>query len=677
MTQCDRARPSPPRRTRLATLLILLCAGSSPAWADTESDVVQLRAQRDWIGALARLQQAHPASPAEADRLYRLQVLTVSDLGDSGLAWQLYQARPPLFDAGERERLQANLFARWVNWAMVRSASEDDRLDAARQAEAIFQDYLREHAIGEAQAPLRMRFDRLILLNRLGRHDETVAAYRQLSGERQPVPGYALGAVADSLLAQHHPREAGALTRQALQNDPDNHGLHIQLAYAELEAERPRQALAELERYRQTQPPWTTAATGSRKPNWNRYDADLTHAMVSGYAGDLPGAQAAVEALLDRAPGNAGLQSALGSVYAMRGWSERALERFRMASTLDPRATSARIGEAESWMALQRDDLARPILAQLRRDHAESHSVERLERAWRRHRGWQGRVYTERGRSDGSDSPLGSDDAGSGIELASPLIGDRWRIAAKAEDRWADFRGERIHRRYAAAGLQYGYDRLEASLWAGRPRDGIGGTLLEGELFWRIDDRFRVEAAVARNDPEASLQARAAGISADSLRVGGRYRRDERGEASVQFTHARYDDGNLRDTLSARFSQRVFSRPAFNADAVGGVYLSRNSRDDAPYYNPARDAGLDLGLRLQQLVWRRYERSFQHRLTLSAGPYWERGYGSAWVPSLRYEHEWQFATGRSLLYGVSWSRPVYDGQRERHVSFDLGFRWGE
>nr|CEH71237.1 hypothetical protein XACS582_5150004 [Xanthomonas citri pv. citri] len=29
-----------------------------------------------------------------------------------------------------------------------------------------------------------------------------------------------------------------------------------------------------------------------------------------------------------------------------------------------------------------------------------------------------------------------------------------------------------------------------------------------------------------------------------------------------------------------------------------------------------------------------------------------------------------------MSYGVSWSRPVYDGQREQQLGLDLDFRWG-
>ncbi|MCX5511864.1 hypothetical protein, partial [Pseudomonas sp. BJa3] len=75
-----------------------------------------------------------------------------------------------------------------------------------------------------------------------------------------------------------------------------------------------------------------------------RFEADTNHAMVTAYGNRLREAEAALQALVALAPNNAGLQSRLGSVFSMRGWTERALERQRMAMTLDPRSTEARIG---------------------------------------------------------------------------------------------------------------------------------------------------------------------------------------------------------------------------------------------------------------------------------------------------------------------------------------------
>ena len=96
--------------------------------------------------------------------------------------------------------------------------------------------------------------------------------------------------------------------------------------------------------------------------------------------------------------------------------------------------------------------------------------------------------------------------------------------------------------------------------------------------------------------------------------------------------------------------------------------------------DPAADAARaarELGVRADHLAWRDYDHHFRHRLSANAGRYWQEGYGSAWIPSLSYRHEWQWAMGRVLSYGISWARPVYDGARETRYGFDAELRWGE
>ena len=78
--------------------------------------------------------------------------------------------------------------------------------------------------------------------------------------------------------------------------------------------------------------------------------------MVRAYSGDLPTAQRDAESMVEIAPGNGGLQSALGSVYMMRGWPRMALQRQQMAHALDPRDIEPRLGMEEAYVALQRDD---------------------------------------------------------------------------------------------------------------------------------------------------------------------------------------------------------------------------------------------------------------------------------------------------------------------------------
>ncbi|RDZ28074.1 poly-beta-1,6 N-acetyl-D-glucosamine export porin PgaA [Lysobacter silvisoli] len=657
-------------------------AEGHPAPATDYPRIEQLRTQRDWLGALAAIEQQLAAHPQD-DRLYRLRVLTLADIGSRDRARQLYLARPQLFSAEEAAVLDAAGLARRIVWSKLYAVDEATRQEEARAADAAIDAYRAQLARNGQAEPASLAYDRLIVLNRLGRHAEVASEYRRLETGGTPVPGYALGAVGDSLLALRRPDEAAAALQRAVQADPDDPDLPIQLAYAELERERFDRALPLLRSLMESRPTWPRAP-GARRghENWPRYDAETNYALARAFGEDLPGAQAMLEPLAAIGPNNADLQANLGSVYQLRGWTERALERYRIAATLDERNVEARIGQVETLSLLQRYDQARPIHDELLARYPNEPHVRTMERTWAMRRGWQARAFVSGGRNrdDGggaSASPLGNRDREYGLEVATPLMDDRWRIFARSGERWADFQGDRSRAQRNEAGVSYAYGRLSANAYVGRDRDGLGGTAFGVGADWRIDDRYALRARAARNDAGASLQARAAGITADLIEVGADYRPSERTAVGATLQHWRYDDGNRRDQFSASLDQRLLSRPHLLIDGLARAGAGRGSRDDAPYFNPSRDASAEFGLRLDRLTWRRYDRHFRQRLTATVGPYWQQDYGTAWVPSLRYEHEWQFALGRVLSYGLSWSRPVYDGRREDRLGFDAELRWGE
>ncbi len=198
--------------------------------------------------------------------------------------------------------------------------------------------------------------DRLILLNRLGRHAQVREEARALQAEGHALPDYVLPAVGDSLMGTLHPEEAIPVLQAAVAGDPTRDASHSELAYAYLESEQQEKAIDLLQAWRDKEPAWRWSNGKSPYANWSRYEADLNLAMVRAYSGDLRTAQHDLESMVDIAPGNGGLQSALGSVYMMRGWPRMALQRQQMAHALDPRDIEPRLGMEEAYVALQRDD---------------------------------------------------------------------------------------------------------------------------------------------------------------------------------------------------------------------------------------------------------------------------------------------------------------------------------
>lgn len=647
-----------------------------------QSDIAgikRLRDQKAWYAALDRIESLAARFPGDDD-LYVLRVHTLSEIGARQQAWRLYRARPALFSPDEAQRIELDRLAALVGSSHYYDETPEAQRRAALSADAAVADYLARSGLSADTLPPRLRNDRILLLNLLGRHGEVVALYDRMRAAGLPVPGYVAAAVGDSLLALRRPERAIEALEIATAADPGNAQWAVQRAYALSEAERFAPALAALDALAAGNAPWLrTSAAAQPYPNWRRYDAEVNRALIASYGEDLPGAQAALEGMLRIAPENAGLHASLGSLYARRGWPARGLQQQRIALTLDPRDVSARIGEVEGLFALQRSDLATPKLAALVRDAAEAPAVQRLRDETDDALGWHWRIDSavSDGRGTAGNSPRGSRDARHAFEIEGPLVDDRWRIVGGATDAAAEFGGRSVHDRRAWAGVDYAHDRLGWRLVASRSVDALDSTGAALDLRWRFADTLQGALFARRHDPDASLQARAAGIQADSAGASLAWQRDERTGVSASAQRSRYDDGNRRDAFSLRYDHRLFTAPHLLLDGSLAGYASRGTRDDAPYFNPARDRSFEYTLRADHVVRRRYERHLRQRLSVTVGDYRQDGFGDAWTGAVQYEHAWRFAPARTLTYGARWSRPVYDGHRETHVGLFAGFAWGE
>ena len=689
------------RRLRLALAVhAVLVAGSAFAQDATPPPAVSMaptqlapasledaRALRDAgrrTEALLAYERVLAASPGNADA-YRERVLLLAELGNTQLALERMQQRADLFPVHERERIEGDRIARGVVWG--ETAPADPARPLAESAQAL--DALRALQHNRPRTThweaTRLRVDALLALNRLQRHQEVVDGYQALLDDGIEVPVYALTAVGDAYLALQRPEEAAQVLERVLVHEPRAVEPRLLLGYAWMEQERFDRGLPVFRDLAASQPAWPRVE-GARSgyENWDRYSADVNLALATAFAQDTASAERQLAALADVGPHNAGLQSTIGSVQAMRLRPTAALERHEMALTLDPDLREAQVGRIGAWLALDEPRRAADAYAALRATYPDDVRLDRTGTEIDRYRGWQVWIDAGRGRSEPrsnavSASPLGSRDGTTGLRVESPLLGDRWRVGVDTRDAWADFQGERVRYRAFGAGASYRHGRLGASAYVVRADDAYdrGATGLDVRADWRWNDAWTTRAAYLRNDPAASLQARRFGITADSVLLGARWTPSDTTWLDLRATRYRYDDGNRRDVLGADLSQRLSSRPHLTLDGLLGASAGRASRgDQVPYFNPRRDASASVGLRAEHITWRRYQRAFRQRLEATAGPYWQQDFGTHWVPSVGYRHLWDLATGSRLEYGLDWSRPVYDGNREDRLGFDITYRWG-
>lgn len=632
--------------------------------------------------ALEAAQRTLALEPAD-DEAFRSQVLALDALGASALAAERMRQRPQLFADHERERIEGDAIARAIGWGRVEPVSPETRLAETRAALAQLEALQRDTPRMTNWEATRLRVDALSALNHLQRHAEVVAGYQALLDDGIEVPAYILATVGDSLLALRRPADAIPLLEDAMAHAPHDVDARILLGYAFIETERFDRALPLFEALATSQDAWPRdAGARSGYENWDRYSADLNHALAHSYANDHARAEAMLQSLIGIAPYNPGLQAAYGAVQSRRLRPAAALERYDMALTMAPQDRDALAGRVAALTALDRIDQARDALSTLQRAHPEDPRLKRVERELDRHRGVQATLSASRGRSrqrEGagtSISPFGSRDGAWALEVRSPLIDDRWRVGVFAHEDHADFIDGRVRHRAAGMGTWYRHDRLGAWATLGAASGASGGTTATLGADWRFNDAWRTGLELARNAQDTSLQARRLGIEADSATLVASYAPSDTFALQGRLSRLRYDDGNSRDQLGVDAAQRVITRPHLMVDGLLSAYTSRGSRGDTVgYFNPERDASATIGLRVDHITWRRYEAAFQQRVDVMAGPYWQRDAGTHWVPSLGYRHLWR-RDGHELEYGVAWSRPVYDGLREQRVAVDVELRWG-
>lgn len=687
----------PLRKTALALLLPLawtsgMAQERAAAPAASDLPAVTSRAVRDdllaraeaarkaghWAQALAVYSHLLAADPRD-DVAYRMQAITLADLGAAYRADELRGRWPSDFADYERDRLQGDHVARAIGWGMAYPANPDDPNAELRRAYDALRE-LQSHPERTQWEKTRLRMDSLMALNALGRYQETVDEYEALRREGVDLPAYAHGPAGDAYLALHRPADAQAALERALKLTPDDVDTRILLAYALLEQERFDLALPMMKQLVDSQPAWIErAGAEADQANWRRYRAEMAYGQMVSFGDDNARAQAIIEPLVRVGPARSQTQAAMGALMYRRGHPTAALERYDMALTLDPRNRDAEIGRVSALFETGRVDEALEANRQVQRRYPQNLHAQRLQHEAELRTGPMGRIGWVHGRNDADrpdGSPFGTRDHRLNAETWTMLLGNRWRIGLLGDTVDAHFEPDTVRYRRVGAGIDYRYRAFGFRVSGYDVEEPSPDTAWTVDAAWYLDDSWTLRAQAAANDVDTSLQARRAGYKANSVSIMASWRPNDLGAIDVRLKHLHYSDGNNRDQASAFGRWRLYTAPHLNIEGLGSLWFSRGSRDDAPYFNPARDAMATVGLRLNHLMWRRYDAYLRQRLDLEAGPYWQDGFGTHWVPQVAYRHEWRPAQGHTFEYGVSWARSVYDGGRERRIAFEAAYRWG-
>lgn len=613
------------------------------------------------------------ADPAEARRL---EVFSLADGGAVFLAAERMQEAREIFHGGERGRILALRGSRSVQWSAASPPSPhpDVRYDAVDRALALVDSALAGVDPADGFPHRQLRFDRILALRMRARFDEVLEEVATLDAEGVEIPPYVDQAAADAHLHRRKPQQAEVRYRAALHGMPGHPESTIGLFYALLQQERYVEAREIINALVQEQPDRRTAeGLKNELPNPDRLAAEIAKRLGLAFRGELRAAQREFEELSALAPLNLDIRQEFAWIYLWRGWPRRALTEQARILALDPHHVGARIGRASSLLALGDRPVARATLDTLIVLAPENQHVQRTAEIFRVDGLWELTMEGSRGRSTGGY--LGTRDDILATRLTAPPIGDRLRLFARWRRSSATYpylvgKHDRV-----AAGAWYQTRGLRLTGEASADREDLGRVGAGGRIDLNPDDHWSLSLRGSSHADELPLQADPALI--DGWMVGaslGR-RASERQRWSVDAAYLEMSDGNTRWSGYSALEQELLQRPMGRISGLLELYGARNSRQDAPYFNPSRTFSGSATAQWRWTMWRSYESSLTQRIRTTGGLLLQDGYGEHVIYSAEYAHEWTLSRRFSLDYGVHWGRPVYDGQRERRTAVHGMLAW--
>ncbi|RDS86576.1 poly-beta-1,6 N-acetyl-D-glucosamine export porin PgaA [Dyella psychrodurans] len=662
VSECAWGQATAPAATDPATLLAL---------ARTE------RAAGQRVDALAHCQDVLARWPDNQDAR-QLNVQLLAELGASARAEELVSALP---DPSARMRVRADYDAHEVRWARGEPADAHHPYQEADKAAADIA-RLANDPSAPADIRLRARLDMLTVLDQADRAGEVLALYESMKKEGVQLPSYAEQAVADAMMQKHRPSEAIALYEDSIRRDPGPYDPsetdpRIGLASAYLAAGRTRDALKTIDADAASEPRWLHLRNvRGNTQNQRKVDADINAATVHQDEGLLEDAYKRLAALCAEAPGNADIRRDLAMAELARGWPRRALDTLKIADTVDERDANAALDQAEAHRTLYDYAATQADLAQAQQEAGRSGRVQDAQAAWDRETGWQFDLTHDNGRGNSPD--FGDRDQETQATLASPLIGDHWRVLTLAQYATAALPEGNVARERAGLGLQGYFHGIEFYLQALPSADRfVHRTAVETGFNWSISDHWSWSTDWSSAGNDVPLRAQYYGITGNTFSTAVQWRASELTSARLAVYRDRFSDGNLRQGWLANVIQRLHTGANFTWD--GGVEIggSHNSETDRPYFNPSEDRSYALTSTLQNVLSQYDERSWTERLDLSVGQYAERHYATGLMVSARYGQVFQPKAGLRFGWGLGWHYQPYDGRHESRLVLDLTMHWGE
>jgi biofilm PGA synthesis protein PgaA len=513
-----------------------------------------------------------------------------------------------------------------------------------------------------------LMFDRILALRDRYRMQEAMTSYQQLVKANIDPQAYVLNAAGDAYLYMRMPEEALKAYDASLVKAPDNVETKFSKFHTLIELEQFDEATKLIDGVAQSYAAYRTRPKNPIiRPQEYKLEADRKAFYARAYGDNLATAEQQFQALNNIGPMNNEVRLDLAEVWRWRGWPERAEARFAEVNRDYPDQLEPRAGLANSHLDLRDWQLAESEIVPLVKEYPENASVQELDKRWQQRNERQLAMDVYSNRSTGST--FGSRTQGLNGVLYSNPIHHNYRAFVSTQYEHATFPEGTGNVFYPGIGLEYTNRdwRMTGEInKASLANIGVGA---KATAEYRLDDYWSFSALAAVNSSQMPLRGLITGISGDLLSADATYRWSELTTASAGASYMHMEDGNNRESVNLTLDRRLITKPHYKLTTHVRLDASHNTEANAIYFNPQRDLEVGAILDNEWMLWRRYDRSFSHRLQLGAGEYWQKNFGSDLTWLLSYEQQVRWDNGFEVDYGVSRSRHPYDGTNEVTTQF--------
>jgi biofilm PGA synthesis protein PgaA len=564
--------------------------------------------------------------------------------------------------------LKGVLYLRWST--TVAKNEGEKRIFALKALSYQFQAIsLLKNGVGARNQIRAIELDIVVSLSIAGLFEEAFALYDRLQVERK-VPAYVSLAAANTLLQLKKPEEAVELLLQVIEEEPGNANGLSMLFYGYIESEAFREAEELAENMANERPPTRTFLDSTvQYPNYGYLDGVVLSVLAKLYSDRLAAAWDEVQKLVENAPANSWFRQVSGETALARSLPRLALKEFRTARMLDPENAHALAGEGNALIRLYDYDGAEKITEKLVDEYPLVSATEFIVEDFELTRSpqlWGDFKYTY---SEGPEQFGGS--VVTGAEFISSPVYDNLRLSSLFRYSWSELpEGEESLLSY---GLGFEYIKKLGGIYGlvnynESTVSAPGGRL---RTSWTPDDHWTVTLDGALYSDATPLRALYYDINMDKVGGAIAYRWNEQRNLRLSLSTGFFSDDNERVEGGVDLTQRLVDIPRLDLDATVSLYSSSNTRRDAPYFNPESDFSGRLILKGGHILYRHYDTSVTHDLTLGGGIYTEEGYDSDWVGNIGYEQQYQYNKRFEGRAGVEVGRNVYDGDPEPYFSLNL------